>query len=63
MWDISVGGHISAGQTSLEAAKRETAEELGQILSDKAFTFLFTIRQQESSIKVTLLMKNLMMST
>lgn len=46
MWDISVGGHISAGQTSLEAAKRETAEELGQILSDKAFTFLFTIRQQ-----------------
>ena len=44
-WDISVGGHISAGQTSLEAAKRETEEELGLMLPDEAFTFLFSIRQ------------------
>jgi len=45
MWDISVGGHISAGQTSLEAAKRETEEELGLTLPDSAFSFMFTIRQ------------------
>ena len=28
-WDISVAGHVSAGQTSLEAAIREVEEEVG----------------------------------
>jgi isopentenyldiphosphate isomerase len=45
MWDISVGGHISAGQASIEAAKRETKEELGIDLPDEAFTLLFVVRQ------------------
>lgn len=45
MWDISVGGHISAGQTSIVAAQRETEEELGEIFSEESFEFLFTIRQ------------------
>lgn len=44
MWDISVGGHISSGQTSLEAAKRETEEELGKSLPDEVFILLFTVR-------------------
>lgn len=29
MWDISVGGHVSSGEDSLSAAKREMSEELG----------------------------------
>jgi len=29
LWDISVGGHLRPGETPLEAAVRETAEELG----------------------------------
>ena len=29
LWDISAGGQVSAGETSSEAAQRETAEELG----------------------------------
>lgn len=28
-WDISVAGHVSAGQTSVEAAIREVEEEVG----------------------------------
>lgn len=29
MWDIAVGGHISAGETALTSAQRELKEELG----------------------------------
>src|SRR5579871_5231372 len=43
-WDISAAGHISSGETSLEAAKKETREELGLDLSDEAFSFLFSVR-------------------
>ncbi|HYH75026.1 MAG TPA: NUDIX domain-containing protein [Candidatus Saccharimonadales bacterium] len=28
-WDVSVGGHVGAGESYLDAAQRETAEELG----------------------------------
>lgn len=45
LWDISAAGHISAGQTSLEAATRETEEELGLALPGTAFVFLSTIKQ------------------
>jgi isopentenyldiphosphate isomerase len=44
-WDISAAGHISAGQTSLEGAKRETQEELGLFLSDNIFKYLFTVQE------------------
>lgn len=39
MWDISVGGHISAGEDSLVSAKRELSEELG--LNPDGFNFLY----------------------
>jgi isopentenyl-diphosphate delta-isomerase len=44
-WDISVGGHVSAGQTSLEAAARETKEELGLDIDQSEFKYLFTLEQ------------------
>lgn len=28
-WDVSIGGHVAAGETFLDAAVRETEEELG----------------------------------
>lgn len=44
-WDISAAGHISAGQTSVEAAQRETEEELGLNLPNDAFRFLFSVEE------------------
>ncbi len=44
-WDISVGGHIPTGEHSLDAAIRETHEELGLAFPPSAFEFLFTIKE------------------
>lgn len=44
-WDISAAGHVSANETSLEAAKKETREELGLDLADDAFEYLFTVQE------------------
>jgi isopentenyldiphosphate isomerase len=46
-WYNSVSGHISAGQSSLEAAQRETHEELGVLLPEDNFKYLFSVRKQE----------------
>jgi len=46
-WDISSAGHISAGQTSLEGAKRELEEELGLSLPDNMFKYLFSLEQRK----------------
>ena len=35
LWDISVAGHIGAGEKILSAAKREVFEEIGLTLEDK----------------------------
>lgn len=44
-WDISASGHVSAGETSLGAAKKETQEELGFNLPDSSFEYLFTLKE------------------
>lgn len=36
-WDISVGGHVGAGESYLDAAVRETSEELGLDLTKGRF--------------------------
>ena len=46
LWDISSAGHVSADETSLIAAIRETGEELGLKLSSYDFEYLFTLTQQ-----------------
>jgi isopentenyldiphosphate isomerase len=46
LWDISVAGHVSAGETAVEAVLRETREELGLIVSPSALQFLGTLRYQ-----------------
>jgi isopentenyl-diphosphate Delta-isomerase len=43
-WDISAAGHVSAGQTHLEAATRETKEELGLNILESDLNLICTLR-------------------
>lgn len=49
MWDIPSAGHVSAGESSISSAIRETEEELGLKLPEESFEYLFTVRQQAVS--------------
>lgn len=44
MWDISVAGHVSAGETAIEAVLREAQEELGLTLSPDELQHLGRLR-------------------
>jgi isopentenyl-diphosphate Delta-isomerase len=49
LWDISCAGHLSAGDSSIEAALREMQEELGISCENNTLKFLFTLSQQYAS--------------
>jgi isopentenyl-diphosphate Delta-isomerase len=46
LWDVSVAGHISAGEEPVAAARRETQEELGITLDPGECLYLFTVAEQ-----------------
>ena len=46
MWDVAVGGHISAGQEPLATAIRETKEESGLEASKDDLEFLTTYKNE-----------------
>lgn len=46
MWDITVGGHISAGEEPIESAKRELQEELGLNPDNYEFKYIKTIKEE-----------------
>lgn len=46
MWDIAVGGHISAGENSLTSAQRELQEELGLDFNDFDMEKIGIIKEQ-----------------
>jgi isopentenyl-diphosphate delta-isomerase len=43
-WDISVAGHVAAGESAIDTAIREAQEELGVTLSAAELTYLGTLR-------------------
>jgi isopentenyl-diphosphate delta-isomerase type 1 len=46
LWDISVAGHVNAGENARDAAVRETFEELGLSIDANDFAHLGTLRYQ-----------------
>lgn len=52
-WDTAVGGHVSAGETVEDAARRELAEELGIVVDRLDFFFESAIRNSVESENVT----------
>lgn len=44
LWDISVAGHISAGESAVEAAIRETFEEIGLTIAPEELIHIGTLR-------------------
>ncbi len=46
MWDVSLGGHAQAGDTSARAAQREALEELGLVLNFEDTAPVFSCRSR-----------------
>lgn len=46
LWDVSVAGHVAAGETSVEAAIREAREELGLTLIAEELMRIGTVIEQ-----------------
>lgn len=46
VWDCSIGGHISFGETPLTSAVREAREELGLNLNESDFKYVFTVKEE-----------------
>lgn len=44
LWDVSAAGHISAGQSTIDAALRELEEELGLVILEDELRPLFTVK-------------------
>ncbi len=48
LWDVSVAGHIDAGETYIEAALRETEEEIGLQLKPESLSKIGVILHESS---------------
>ncbi|MBV9493132.1 MAG: NUDIX domain-containing protein [Acidobacteria bacterium] len=46
LWDVSVAGHLSAGESAEEAAIREAQEEIGWTVDPRALRHIGTLKQQ-----------------
>lgn len=44
-WDVSAAGHVSSGQTTIEAAIRETSEEIGIDLKEEELKYVITYKE------------------
>lgn len=46
VWDVSIGGHIDRGESSIDCVIREAREELGLNLRDSDIKYLFTVKEE-----------------
>ena len=54
LWDISVAGHLSAGDTPITATLREIEEEIGLTITTESLQFLKTIKNSKQPSKTIL---------
>ncbi|MCI8617782.1 MAG: NUDIX domain-containing protein [Clostridia bacterium] len=47
-WDVAAAGHVSSGQTSIEAAMRETLEEVGIKVNEEELEYVLTYKNKEN---------------
>ena len=47
-WDVAAAGHVSSGQTSTEAAIRETLEEVGIKVNEEELEYVLTYKNEEN---------------
>ena len=47
-WDVASAGHVSSGQTSTEAAIRETLEEVGIKVNEEELEYVLTYKNEEN---------------
>lgn len=52
-WDLTIGGHIKAGESSLDAIIRETKEEIGIDISNDIVTKVLEVKPSENKPKFT----------
>jgi isopentenyldiphosphate isomerase len=45
LWDVSVAGHVSAGESAITSALREVQEEIGLLLSPRELRHLARLRE------------------
>ena len=48
-WDQSAAGHVDEGESYIEAALRETKEELGLDIPKDRFQYLFTLKTENTT--------------
>ena len=63
LWDISVGGCVTAGETSVEAMIRETIEEIGIDLSNEIKRPIFTFNFHEGFDDIYIVNKDIDLSS
>lgn len=50
-WDVTAAGHVSSGQTVIQAAIRETLEEVGIKINEKELEYILTYKSEKNGEK------------
>ena len=49
LWSLFVRGHVQAGESSLDACKREIKEEIGIDINEDELEFIYTLKEEAKS--------------
>jgi isopentenyldiphosphate isomerase len=58
-WDISVAGHVPAGEDDISGAIRETEEEIGLSLRPEDFEFIGNVKQESTRPEINFINKEI----